>query len=1099
MSARHEMILASAGSGKTHALTHRFVKLLAHGAVPERIVALTFTRKAAGEFFDKILEKLASAATDAAKAHKLAAEIDAPHLGPADFLRMLRATVDAMPRLNLGTLDGFFARVVTSFPLELGLDGEFAIMEDAAARRERRRVLRRMFAAAGEPDAAQREFIEAFKRATFGVEEKQLSRVLDSFLDDHAETFLDAPGVAQWGDAARIWPEGSPWLAATDQRTSAAAALHAALPWETLNEKQRARLENFFAALSEWSPGAPLPKPVEYLLGNAFDASPELKEIVVERKKVPLDPAAREALAGVIAGIAGAELQRRLEMTRGLFAVLRGYERSYHESVRRAGRLTFADVLRLLLPGADAPVLAGAGGVAVDREGARLLIDWRLDAKFDHWLLDEFQDTSFAQWSVLRNLIDEAVQDAEQKRSLFYVGDVKQAIFAWRGGDPRLFREIFEHYNEIAADTIGEGRLDASWRSGPAVIAMVNQVFGDESALRELLPAATVAAWMREWRAHTSAQPGRTGWAELLHAEDEAGRFAETLRILKETTPIERGLEAAVLVRTNGTAAALADYLRREGGIDAVAESDLHVATDNPLSAALLALLRVAAHPGDTLAWEHVQMTPLAHVLAAEDIRSGDALTVRLLTEIHALGFSGTLEAWLRRLAPVLAGDRFSQERGEMLVAAAVEFDAEGSRDVADFLEFAARYTLRDADAAGVVRVMTVHKSKGLGFDLVILPDLEGKTLAARRDGLAVQKSAERVVEWVLDLPAKLFVERDPVLAAHLAAAEADAAYENLCLLYVAMTRAKRAMYIITEPIGAKSVSRNFPRLLRETLGETWTSAATGDPRWFETIAPPETRAEHGAGIVLLDERAGDRMGAPRIARHPARTPSALKTGMLDGAQLFAFDGGRAADFGHTLHERLSEIEWVGEEGGMRLTAAWVNDANNERERGEVSAAANAPDAHHAPDTHDTPDTNDALDPHDAGHASEAAAIAEARACVLARALAAVWARPSAHAEVWRERAFEIVLEGDWVTGVFDRVVVERDARGRALRATVYDFKTDRVEDSRAGVALAVERHAAQLNLYRRVVAAFTGLRPEAVSCELVLTRLRRRAVIPTG
>ena len=76
---RHTMILASAGSGKTYALTNRFVDLLARGALAERIVALTFTRKAAGEFFDEILNKLARAASDAKAAATLASEIDAPH------------------------------------------------------------------------------------------------------------------------------------------------------------------------------------------------------------------------------------------------------------------------------------------------------------------------------------------------------------------------------------------------------------------------------------------------------------------------------------------------------------------------------------------------------------------------------------------------------------------------------------------------------------------------------------------------------------------------------------------------------------------------------------------------------------------------------------------------------------------------------------------------------------------------------------------------------------------------------------------------------------------------------------------------------------
>ena len=128
------MILASAGSGKTYALTNRFVRLLALGAKPERIVALTFTRKAAGEFFDEILKKLAHAASEPNDAKKLAGEIGVPELGSDAFLKMLRAVVTSMPRLQLGTFDGFFARIARNFPLELGLSGEFEILQEHASK-----------------------------------------------------------------------------------------------------------------------------------------------------------------------------------------------------------------------------------------------------------------------------------------------------------------------------------------------------------------------------------------------------------------------------------------------------------------------------------------------------------------------------------------------------------------------------------------------------------------------------------------------------------------------------------------------------------------------------------------------------------------------------------------------------------------------------------------------------------------------------------------------------------------------------------------------------------------------------------------------------
>jgi ATP-dependent helicase/nuclease subunit A len=1038
---RHEMILASAGSGKTHALTRRFLRLLAAGAEPERIVALTFTRKAAGEFFEQILRQLAGAAGDAGKARRLAVEIRRPEFGPADFLPLLRKVVEAMSRLMLGTLDGFFARVVRSFPFELGLDGTFQILEESAGREERRRVLRRMFAAASRPDAAQREFFEAFKRATFGLEEKQLARLLDGFLSDHTETYLAAPSATQWGDPARIWPDGNPWLEAAASREAAVAALAAAFGIESLNDKQRARIAEFFAELAGWQPGAPLPKPVEYVVQNAFAAWPGLEEITLERRKVALSPDTRRALREVVEGIGGMELARRLEMTRGLFAVLRGYERNYHELVRRSGRLTFADVLRLLVPAAGAPVLSG-GTEEWEDDSARLAIDWRLDARFDHWLLDEFQDTSFAQWSVLRNLIDEAVQDPEERRTFFYVGDVKQSIFSWRGGDPALFREIFSHYNARQPAAIAEGRLDASWRSGPAVIAMVNRVFGGRAALDAVVPAAAVR-WNAEWRDHTSARPELGGCAEWRTVADEAGRFGETLRLLQEIDPVGRGLEAAVIVRTNAVAAELAEYLRREGRLAAVAESDRRVAADNPLSAAMLALLRAAAHPGDSLAQEHLNMTPLGQCLTEMGLASADAVCRQVLADLHADGFAGTIERWLRRLAPVVAQDAFSQGRGRMLVAAAAEFDQQGSRDVATFLEFAAGYTVRELEAAGAIRVMTVHKAKGLGFDVVILPDLEGRRLAERREGLAIHKREDRSIDWVLHLPGRLWVDHEPVLAAQFGAEEVDGAYENLCLLYVAMTRAKRAMYVVTEPVDPAGTSANFPRLLSLALEEM---ARFGRPDWYRDIpvTPPRPGTPSEPVVPSSD------VSVSRALRRPALTPSGADGGEVSGTVLFSLDRSAATDFGHAVHRLFSAVEWDGPATANRCEAEWAGESEAGR---------------------------------------------EVLACLRAAALEDCWIRPPG-GELWRERAFEAVIDGAWTTGVFDRVMIERTQSGRAVRARVIDFKTDRVA-SAAEIAAAVARHSTQLNLYRRVVALFLEMPVSAVCCELVFTRLRRSALVP--
>lgn len=1052
---RHLMILASAGSGKTYALTGRFVRLLAEGARPERIVALTFTRKAAGEFFDEILKKLAEAAADAGRARQLAGETGRPELGREQFLGLLRGVTDVMPRLRLGTLDSFFARIARSFPLELGLAGEFEILQEHAARLERRRVLRRMFARAGGLDDAQREFIEAFKRATFGREEKRLGVQLDAFLDEHQEIYLAAPEAGRWGEAARIWPEGNDWLPPR-KREEALTRLRGSLPWTAMNAAQRTKWENFFADLESWAPGADWGDAMTLILKNSLAVWPDIRrgsaEVMVMRKRLALDAPACAALDALIQAVAGGELARRLETTRGIHAVLQGYEQTYHALVRRAGRLTFGDLQRLLAPVAGAPVLSSESG------DDRLFIDYRLDAEIDHWLLDEFQDTSFGQWSVLKNLIDEVVQDPAGVRSFFCVGDVKQAIYTWREGDPRLFREILRHYTAAAPGAIATDHLDESWRSGPAIIAMVNRVFGDQRTLAELFPGEMSQAWNDGWRDHVSAVPQRTGQAAWLLAEDASARRQVMLKLLHELRPLERGLSCAVLVQTNREAAEFADFLRQAGDLPAVAESDLSVCTDNPLGAALLALVQTAAHPGDRFAWEHVQMTPFAAVLSEEKIFGPEDLTRRVLAQIHELGFERTVAFWVdavkSRLGP---DDTFSRERARQLVDAARMFDATGSRDAAEFVAFLERHTMREPEGSTMVRVMTIHKSKGLGFDVVLLPDLEGTRIDQARGGLAVHKALDRSVEWVLDPPPKLIAQSDPVLSAHTRVAEAEAGYEALSLFYVALTRAKRALYVITEPPG-DSTSRNYPRILAATLGGGGEQAqevhvgtvhfkgvwSEGEACWHEPAgATPPVPAR--AVPVRIEG------GAAGLRRLPTLRPSVGESVSVP-ARLFALQGRHAADFGITVHRLLAQVEWG---PAMDAVARWST----------VGEPADA--------------------------------VAEAQAVLMASELAGVWQRPlgGAQAEVWRERSFEMVWDEAWVTGTIDRVVIERTVEGRALRATVYDFKTERVEPTEA--VAAARQHDSQMRLYRQAVARLTGLPEMAVRAVVVFTRLHR--LVETG
>ncbi len=338
---------------------------------------------------------------------------------------------------------------------------------------------------------------------------------------------------------------------------------------------------------------------------------------------------------------------------------------------------------------------------------------------------------------------------------------------------------------------------------------------------------------------------------------------------------------------------------------------------------------------------------------------------------------------------------------------AAEAFDATGSRDPGEFVEFMERHTAREPEGAEVIRVMTIHKSKGLGFDLVLVPDLEGQTLMQRREGLAVQKRPDHSVDWILDLPPGFICDHDPALSAHVREAEAAACYEQLSLLYVALTRAKHGLYVITKPPGT-SKSANFPRLLASTLGSAAMADQRGEQERDWILEPGRSRVGPKAqGQFRATCAAGPAPALlPRSAARPAsrlnaRRPSDEPTGRLPAERLFALAGGREAEHGAQVHALLKTVGWADAAQRSRLASEW--------------AAGGGPGA-------------------------------EAAACLLSPELARVWERPAVAAEVWMERAFDMVLDGDWVSGKFDRVILERDAAGHPSAATLFDFKTDRIE-----------------------------------------------------
>ncbi len=1087
----NEMILASAGSGKTWQLTNRYIGLMAmqlragEPVAPERIVAVTFTRKAAGEFFDSILEKLAMAASDPAYGQSLAADPQDPlsailgELDQSEYRRLLRIFIQRMPRLFLGTLDSFFSNILRSFPAEFGLAGDFEILDSHMSSVVRDEVYQSVFQRQPEHGArrgdAQKDFMEAFRRATFGREEARIRSELDSYIDSLHEVYLHASPERLWGNADTIWEGSCEWLQSDVKLEEAFEELFQEFAQDPeITDSQLDVWEHFRDVMIEHRPGTWYERKAEYLLKkileNWKDVVDERVVLKVARRDHELSANACRILYKITSRIVGDELRVRLDRTRGVWHLLDLYERKYSEKVRRRGKLTFQD-MELLLAGHeygrhdDAPILSQIPG-----DDDRLRIDYRLDARYDHWLLDEFQDTNYVQWQVIANLIDEAVQDTSDMRSLFQVGDIKQAIYAWRGGDTRLFHDIYSQYN-AHEKRIHNRHLNISWRSGHDVIEPVNQIFGQESVLHAIeFPKKAMGRW--QWQDHLVAPPhqDKTGITQLINPRSEDGskvdeedRFAVVVALLKEIQPVQRGLSCAILVQSNKVGRNIVEYIRAESDIPVMSESDIPVATDNALCRLLLSLLTHAAHPGDRFSWEHLRMSPYRRYIDEAGLTAA-GLSREVSQQIFEDGFERLIRKTIAEIDGLLEDglDPFSLSRAEDFALAARLFDRSGSRDIEEFITYAHTYTVRDPDTQSAVQVMTIHKSKGLTFDMCILPDLEGSSLTTVRRGIGVKRNSQREVEWVYDLPQKVITEIDSTLGGYRKDREAEAAYEAMCKYYVAMTRAKYANYLITNPRPEKSRSENFVKQLIVALQDNphegqigdlpvdilyQSDLPTTDAQWYQQHHRPEA-----ADLV---EVPAPRPVVPQIPRERVnrRTPSGSEKHTVTAKMLFSRDGQKAREFGTLVHALFEDVEWVEDFDLATARTRWKQLPG------------------WSPDVLDE-------------------AIDHTIRCLKSRSVRKALKRPTQQSECWLEKSFEILLDKEWLSGTFDRVTIQRDMSGRVISATILDFKTDRVK-TKADKAQAVEKYLPQLETYREVLQRMLGVRADQIKLCLLFTRLR--------
>ena len=1060
-------ISALAGSGKTYQLACRYIALLAMNFKPERIQAITFTRAAAGEIFDRVVRRLAEAAASEDKRTELERDVrrqlgqpedDGIPVTTADVRNWLKALIEAMPRLRIGTIDSLFVSILKAYAVELGLPARQEMLEGARLTRAQEEALAEAFRSVGLDPKTRPAYWHAFLLATAG-ESKNIRGAVLGVIEKGYDLYQDHPEEGAWGAQDRMWSGTEAWWTdarPADHRTTrdmiggfeSGYLQRGGLPpkyveaWERILRAAKAR--DWDAAMTNTLPQA--------LLEACRKTDRGPIQLSYNRKEYVLSGEDAERARHIVKAILRGAIERSLEEVRGMHRLLAAYDRGYQEEVRRRGRLSFSDV----------PLLLGR----MCEPGRKLDIEYRLDGQIDHWLMDEFQDTSGRQWEVIRGLANE-VLSSQQDRSFFYVGDVKQAIYAWRGGESTLFEKVLNDYQPL----FHKGDLTTSWRSSPVVLDAVNRAFGkirNVQCLNEY--PKTVGNWDHYWKNHVvaSRNAGLPGRVELWEVAAEGGQRKIDPRIRQVCTLVrslvDQGVQKiGVLVRLNNFGDLVADALRREKlPVRREANPEL---MDNAVISALLSLLTLAEHPGDRFAARHVRYSPLWTALEAWAGNAGEIprLAARLRDTAAREGVAGLLEQIVEacRTAGIMDGG-FIATRVSQLLDAAAEFDRTGDGGLEDFARLARSLSVSDPSVEGHVVVMTVHKAKGLEFDAVVLPDLQG----ARRqwsdagtgdlkEGTSEDRNSDE--SWIFPVPKEPWASADEILNRFAHRVEDLHVSEELCLLYVAMTRARQGLYLVMDPPPEKGTALFAATFLRETLagnpeakGTTRLLYEQGEADW------PQKTQEKKPSDAIIPKMAPE-------AFHPAAAVAASGHHRLNyitpsgeerldpprPAHLLFLSGKKdAAERGTALHDLFSRIEWLTDQAGAQALAA------HEKEKGPCPEAVRE----------------------------------EFMKALASAAVKTALGRPSKTAEAWREQAFEFAGPDTWISGRMDRVVIERDAAGQPVAAMIVDFKSDRV-GSDAEIEAMKARYEPQIARYQQVLSSLLGLPENQIRAQLILTR----------
>ncbi len=847
-------VSANAGSGKTHVLSERVIRLLLEGVEPSKILCLTYTKTAAAEMINRVFERLSSwvALDDAAlKKALLVIEEREPDTARLRAARTLFARALETPGgLQIQTIHAFCTTILKRFPLEANIIGHFELLDDDTDVLFRKEAKRRIAIEAyhGGDEALS----QAFEYALDTAGEHPLDALMDAALAGPERSALQAflklreegaiaPDVLiQFAGLAadeskddilnRAWPLVNmpvsvmqDVIAGVNAKTGVTIEKFANGLFEALNESNlEARFDLLFP-LFLLDDGAPR-KPKNYKNHVAcFEKTTQeialIKDHVTRRAMIDLSNSAYVLLSRLTA---------------------------LHTSMKREGGfLDYEDLIE-------------ATQRLLQRDQASAWVQFKLDKGIDHVLVDEAQDTSPRQWSIVNTLTADFFAGetaATSERTLFVVGDEKQSIYSFQGARPEVFaqtgrdtatllKQINRPYEKVT--------FSLSFRSTPEVLKAVDYVFADTFAVTNLngKDEATTHESIRTtehgrvevWDVIKADQVEDEGdWTQPVdHATAPAVKLANdvanTIKALVTSEknpatgePIRPG-DILVLVRKrdkfmHALSKALKDLLVPVAGADRL------VLTSHIAILDLLAAARITLQPDDDLSLAALLRSPIFGItdealtnLASE--RRGaisllDRLKERAQTDADLKPITTDLQRWRDEadfipvyefFARILGRDggrarliaRLGEEASDIIdefLSYALVAERSGLLGLQAFVEKLTRAAPEIKRETGAerneVRIMTVHGAKGLEAPYVFLVDPGSKPVSSHHRAPLVSfpiTMGNREVSGFVWIPKSEFVNTS--VEAQNAELSDQQLAEYKRLLYVGMTRAEDVLIV---------------------------------------------------------------------------------------------------------------------------------------------------------------------------------------------------------------------------------------------------------------------------------------------------------------